>query len=222
MNVEKRIRAVAKGLDKTGVKYCFIGGASCGFYIDDPNASRVRPREDIDCIVDTSSDREFDQFIKQIASLGFEKNNASESQSRWDYNGITVDIVKACRDENGWYPEGIRECEERIMGDVTVRYLSLPYFLASKLEALKQRGTGDLSSSRDFEDIVIVLDGLADISVLNEFPEDVLLFIKESFKSIIKRKDFYDALIGHIDVSPIREKRASRIMDFINNQLIDQ
>ncbi|MDY6787589.1 MAG: hypothetical protein SVK54_05635 [candidate division WOR-3 bacterium] len=221
MNVEKRIRAVAKGLDKAGVNYCFIGGASCGFYIDDPNASKVRPREDVDCIVETSCDREFEQLLKQITSLGFEKNDASESQSRWEYNGIKVDIVPACQDENRWYREGIRKCKERIMGDVTVRYLSLPYFLASKLEALKHRGADDLSSSKDFEDIVIVMDGLKDLSVIMNFPADVIRFIRKEFKSISLREDFYDALVGHIDVSPIREKRAMRIMDFLNNEIIN-
>ena len=222
MNVEKRIRAVAKGLDKTGVNYCFIGGASCGFYIEDPNASKVRPREDIDCIVETNCDREFEKLLKQITSLGFERRNTSGSQNSWDYNGIKVDIVPVFQDENRWYRKGMRHAKEKTMGDVTIKYFPLSYFLASKLEALTSRGNDNLYSSRDFEDIVIVLDGLKDLSVILKFPADVLRFLRSEFKTISHREDFYDALIGHIDVSPIREKRAMRIMDFLNNQLVNQ
>jgi len=40
---------------------------------------------------------------------------------------------------------------------VTINLLDTPYFLATKLAALRNRGLGDLRMSSDFEDIVYIL-----------------------------------------------------------------
>ena len=40
---------------------------------------------------------------------------------------------------------------------VTINLLDTPYFLATKLAALRNRGLGDLRMSSDFEDIVYIV-----------------------------------------------------------------
>lgn len=220
MITEGMIRTIAIALAKTGYRYYFVGGAASVFYIDDKNASRVRPTNDIDCVIEVSTNSEFIAFEKKIKQLGFSRINDEQNICRYQYHDIRVDIIPLKSQqilgfENTWYEKGIKNALSRKMGDVTVKYFPLHYYIASKLEALNNRGINDLMGSRDFEDIIIILDGLDNFDVIKDFPDDVKSYMTEIFSQLVKNTNFIDAVIGHIDMSPVREERAGRIIHFL-------
>ncbi len=47
--------------------------------------------------------------------------------------------------------------------EITIQLVTPVYFLATKLEAYKGRGNGDVLGSRDIEDILHLLDGRAEL-----------------------------------------------------------
>jgi hypothetical protein len=60
---------------------------------------------------------------------------------------------------NRWYNEGFKTAVDYIIDEQnTVKIFAPPYFIASKLEAFKNRGNNDGRQSSDFEDIVYVLE----------------------------------------------------------------
>ena len=62
--------------------------------------------------------------------------------------------------KNKWYPDGYANSEEVLLpSGQPVRIFSLPYFLASKIEAFKDRGKENFLLSPDMEDIIAVLNG---------------------------------------------------------------
>ncbi len=220
MIIENMIRTIALALEKTGYRYYFVGGAASQFYIDDNNSSKVRPTDDIDCVVEIVIYKDFTLFEEKIIKLGFKKKHDSKNICRWKYKNIYVDIIpsefkKILGFTNRWYEEGIENAISKKMGNITIHYFSLPYFMASKMEAYKNRGKGDIFGSTDLEDIIIVMDGIIDLNVFSDFPLKVMNFMHQAFSELMENPRFLDAIIGHIDISPVREKRAMRIYDFM-------
>lgn len=217
---EGMIRTIAIALANTGYNYYFVGGAASVFYIDDDNASKMRPTNIIDCLIEIYGDSEFVEFEEKIKNLGFTPVQNGHNTCRYQYKGILVDMIPSKSKqilgfENKWYEKGIDNALSRNMGDIEIKYFPLHYYIASKLEALNNRGMGDLMSSRDFEDIVIIMDGIECLTIINDFPEEIIHYIKEMLLRITKQSNFRDALIEHIDISPVREQRAQRIIDFM-------
>jgi predicted nucleotidyltransferase len=70
---------------------------------------------------------------------------------------------------NRWYAEALRQATPvEIEAGLTIRLVPAPCFLATKLEALEDRGQDDYLASRDLEDIVALLDGRPELA--NELP----------------------------------------------------
>jgi len=83
---------------------------------------------------------------------------------------------------------------------VTINLLDTPYFLATKLAALHNRGLGDLRTSSDFEDIVYILRNRG--SVLDEVEAAdgrVRQYLGVSFKGLLSSStidEAIDAVLG--------------------------
>lgn len=61
---------------------------------------------------------------------------------------------------NRWYAMGIETAvQHTIAKDLTIRHLTAPLFVATKLEAYLGRGQNDLLRSQDMEDILLLVDG---------------------------------------------------------------
>lgn len=61
---------------------------------------------------------------------------------------------------NRWYAKGIETAlPEQLEDALEIRRLTPPLFVATKLEAYRGRGEGDLIASRDAEDILLLVDG---------------------------------------------------------------
>ncbi len=220
MIIENMIRTIALALENTGYKYYFIGGAASQFYIDDENSSRVRPTDDINCIVEIMVYKDFILFENKIIKLGFERKIDSKNICRWKYKDIYVDIIpseskKILGFTNRWYKKGIENAVGKKMGNITIHYFSLPYFMASKMEAYNNRGESDPFGSTDLEDIIIVMDGIMDLNIFSNFPLNVKDFMSQEFYKLMENPHFIDAIIEHIDISPVREQRAMRVYDFM-------
>lgn len=146
----------------------FLGGCTTALFINDPGAPDVRYTEDVDCIVDVISLSQYHQLEHKLRKLGFKQSISEEVICRWHYDDMILDVMPT--DENilgfgnCWYKEAIRNSEVYSLVDgIDIKVVTAPYFLATKLEAFKTRGKMDFYSSRDFEDIVSVLDGRAEI-----------------------------------------------------------
>lgn len=71
----------------------------------------------------------------------------------------------------------------------TVRIFSAPYFIASKLQAFKNRGNNDGRVSTDFEDIIFVLDNRSTIwEEMKDADDEVRKFLLEEFKTLLNNK----------------------------------
>jgi hypothetical protein len=82
---------------------------------------------------------------------------------------------------------------------LTIRLITAPVFLATKIEAFKGRGHGDFLASHDLEDIITVVDGRA--ALLEEIQacsSDLQVYLGAEFTALMANDSFLDALPGHL------------------------
>jgi predicted nucleotidyltransferase len=196
------LETVAAGFGELVEKVVFVGGIVTVLYMDSPSASEPRPTEDVDCVVDALTYHEYGEFEQLVRKKGFlDDSSPGAPICRKVFKRIKVDIMptkpEAIGFSNKWYPEGTRQRIRHDLPSGTSIYIfSLPYFIASKLEAFLSRGRIDPRQSSDLEDVILVLDASTDPSKdLDKLDEDVRLFVRGVIKDI-RPDDFREVVAG--------------------------
>ncbi|MBK6938640.1 MAG: hypothetical protein IPH13_00325 [Planctomycetes bacterium] len=91
---------------------------------------------------------------------------------------------------------------------LSIRVITAPCFLATKLEAFANRGHGDFVASHDLEDIVEVVNGRPTIeSELSTTHAEVRNFVAQQFETLLGDRDFMGALPGHLESDSTSQAR---------------
>jgi predicted nucleotidyltransferase len=104
---------------------------------------------------------------------------------------------------NRWYRPGFESAVTAILpSGLQLRHLSAPYFMATKLEAFKDRGNNDVYLSHDLEDVIAVVDGREElIHELTAARPDVRDFVAQTLLGILRQPDFTNVLPGIVSQS---------------------
>lgn len=215
-----RLRAVSSALGEWKNKVIFVGGATVSLYASRPLAVSIRPTDDVDVVVELVSLGEFYNMQEHLLKLGFKNDMESPIISRFLYQGLKVDFMPTDPSilgfSNRWYPDGVKTAVEYELNDGSrIKIFTSPYFIASKLEAFKTRGKGDLYGSHDLEDIIFVLDHRDSIEEeLMNADEKIKSYLKQEFGSLLRNKSFEEALLGHVEQSD-QVQRKDRIITIL-------
>lgn len=117
---------------------------------------------------------------------------------------------------NIWYEPALRHASAvTLPGGPSIRVITAPYFLATKMEAFRSRGKMDFQASHDLEDFVAVIEGRENIvREIAESLEDVRDYLAHSAKTLLAEPRFLDVLPGFVldnERVPIIEKRLASI-----------
>lgn len=218
MNSLEMLARIAKGLGPLKDKVVFVGGSTVSLYLTDPGATTVRPTEDVDCVIQVLTRGEYYKLEQELERLGFRHVTEKDAPiCRWSYKGLTTDIMPTegtvLNFKNSWYPDGYEHAIKVILpGGEEVRIFSLLYFLASKIEAFKDRGHGDFLTSPDMEDIITVLDGSETIAEeITTAPAKVKKFLSGKFREFLRDERFIESLEGNLRSPAGTAARVERI-----------
>lgn len=212
----------AEGLGPLKDEVVFVGGATIELYLTGPSSLPVRTTDDVDCVVEVATRSDFHKLEERLRGLGFRHPQTSKAPiCRWEFKGILVDVMpiegSILGFTNRWYPEGF---ENRISSTLPdgrqIWIFSLPYLVASKLEAFKGRGHGDFMASSDMEDIVTVIDAAGNFQEqIATTPSSVKAYLRAQFRTLLADENFLDGLEGHLPpaAGPGRVARARAILD---------
>ena len=102
---------------------------------------------------------------------------------------------------NIWYPEGFEHAVNFEIDELSVvKILSAPYFIATKLEAHKDRGQNDGRSSQDFEDIIYVLENRKVVwNEINNSSENLKNYLRTEFRNLLKNPHLLEWIDGHVE-----------------------
>jgi hypothetical protein len=207
------LELVARKLDTLNEKIVYLGGCTTALFIDDPLSLDVRPTVDVDCIIDVISLGQYYEFEEQLKEKGFYLSLNDEVTCRWHFDDLILDVMpteeKILGWGNRWYKEAIKHAiDHQITNDLTIKSVTAPYFLATKLEAFKSRGNNDFLGSHDFEDIITVIAGCIEIAdEVNTSSDNLKSYLKLVFGELLNNDQFMQSLPGHVTDGPVTMQR---------------
>jgi predicted nucleotidyltransferase len=213
------VRKVAERLGDMADEVVFLGGATAGLLITTPRTAAVRPTKDVDIIVEVGTWGEYAQLLERLRERGFREDTEEGAPlCRWVVDGIKVDVMPVDEEvlgfSNRWYQAAVSAAITYAFGDeLTVRLVTGPCFLATKLEAFLERGDGDYQLSHDIEDVIAVVDGRTEL--LDEFESadpEVRDFLQQKVSELLNDDNFCNAVPGHMPGDPGSQARVPGIL----------
>jgi predicted nucleotidyltransferase len=198
-----RIKVVARALQELNQPVVFVGGATVALYAD-AAAPEARPTDDVDVVIELASCGGYAGLEEKLRAIGFTNDTSSRVICRYKIQGITVDMMPTQPDiigfSNKWYPEGFAQAIPINLDGQEVKIFSLPYFLATKLEAFKNRGQQDYRTSSDFEDLVYILENNTTIAqTLAATSSELQHYLKIEFARLLADSEFEEGLYAHLE-----------------------
>lgn len=208
----RMVADVAKALQDLNEKMVFVGGAVISVYTDDPAADEIRPTSDIDMAIKLTTYADWVKLSSRLLELGFNPNPEGHATCSFLFNDIEIDIMPsqpgALGSTNRWYEPGFESLQEIKVNEQTIQVLSAPYFIATKFEAFRSRGT-DYRTSHDFEDVIYIIDNRTSI-VEEVLQADAVVrqYIREECTKILSDRNFPEIISVHIHPIMLSERLA--------------
>jgi len=208
MLLKDQIKTVALGLQPIVDEFVFVGGAIVECYVTRSAAEEARQTDDIDIVVELAHYEKFGVLQEKLIAGGFNPDSTSKVICRYRFKGIIVDIMPDNEAilgfSNRWYTDGIRHAQTFPIDDLTIKIFPAPIYLASKIEAYRQRGASDKRLSSDFEDIVYVLENRPEIvDEVIASRSDVRDYIVEFMTSLLHESDVNEGIRAVLGYSPL-------------------
>lgn len=202
------LTSIANAMGALREQVVFVGGCATGLLITQPLVADARATEDVDAIVEVASLVGYHALAEKLMAQGFKQTMADNTPPfRWYWNGMQLDLVpldeKVLGFANRWYKPGFEAAATATLpSGLQLRHLSSPYFMATKMEAFKDRGNNDVYLSHDLEDVITLVDGREElINELTSAPQDVREFVAQTVVGILRHTDFTNALPGIVSQS---------------------
>ncbi len=168
----------------------FVGGCATGLLVTDEALNGVRTTYDVDAIVEVASYAEYQSVADKLRELGFHEDTSEGAPiCRWVQGGVVLDVMpfdtEALGFSNRWYRAAMEASTVvSLNSEVSIRLVTAPYFIATKLEAFKGRGKGDFSTSHDLEDMITIVDGRPSTCEEIALASDVRDYVAKNIKNL--------------------------------------
>ena len=205
---------VALALGELRESLVFVGGCATGLLVTSVRAQPIRMTDDVDLVAHVTSKQDYHQLEKRFTALGFVHDVSADAPiCRWRCKDVTVDLMPTLPNilgfHNRWYPMAVETAKAFVLSDgVTIRLITAPLFLATKIEAFKGRGQGDFLASHDLEDIITVVDGRATLlQEVHASSHELQRYLGAEFTAWLASEGFVTALPGHLPGDQASQQR---------------
>lgn len=199
------MESVVAELDDLAEGMTLVGGCLTPLLVTDPAAPPPRPTLDIDLVVELTTAAAYDRLSREMRQRGFQPGLHSDGPiCRFRKGAIVVDLLPTSPDVlgfgNRWYPLAATTASRiALPSGHRLRHATAPCFLATKIVAFHDRGRGDYLSSRDFEDIVAVVDGRPELAAeMAAAPDDLRTWVRAELSDMVRNRGFADSLHGMV------------------------
>lgn len=233
MSVELIERAAAALGKELLSEVAFLGAAALPLWITDEAAPAPRATRDVDVIVEVGSRVAYYRLGDGLRERGFEENPAAGQVCAWRHRptGLELDVMPTEAEilgfANDWYPDALHAAiDVTLPSGAVIRAVPPLYLLATKLEAFRGRGRDaagdpDYLGSRDFGDIVTLIDGRPELGrELGEADPALRLYLADQFAAMQADFRFESGVAGALMPDPASQGRRPLVLDRIQ-QVID-
>ena len=182
-----------------------VGGCATGLLVTSVRSEMIRPTLDVDLVLEVVTKKDYRRTEHALRGRGFINDQSPEAPiCRWRFEEIIVDLMPMTPEVLGfgncWYPHAVALAEKVALPDgQPLRLISAPVFLLTKFEAFRARGSTDLLSSHDLEDIMTVVDGREELEgEISKAPEEIQAAIREQFDELISDARLVEAMAGFL------------------------
>jgi hypothetical protein len=219
VNIEL-LELAAAALDDLLPEVAFVGGATVELWITDPGAPPVRATNDVDVVVEVTTRSEFHAFEERLRKRGFGPDLEDGIICRWRHrdHGLILDAMPTdpaiLGFANRWQAAALPHAINRILpSGTTIRAIPPSYLLATKLEAFNGRGNNDFLASRDFADVIALLDGRDELpDEIAHSDADVRHYLADEFRRLLQHPRFLDGVHGALLPDAASQERAEAIV----------
>lgn len=222
MNPEnlRMLELAAKHLADLHDDVVFVGGATVELWITDEAAPEFRPTDDIDVIVEITTRQDYYRLEERLRKIGFHNDYESGVICRFKQpeSELVLDVMPTEASilgfENRWQAEAFAHAlEVSLPGGRAIRAIPPPFLLATKLEAFRARGKFDFYGSRDFGDVVTLIDGREELTrEVTEAPAALRDYVAEQLGELCKHQNFDQGLEGALPSSPETRDRVDLVI----------
>jgi len=203
----------------------FLGGASIHLWVSDPAAPATRATDDVDVISAITTRVGYYTLGERLVERGFREASESRVICRWRHSesALVLDVMPQEESvlgfSNSWYQHALETAVERELPSGTrIRAARPPSILATKLAAWRGRGKGDLLRSLDLHDVLVLIDGRAELrDELDTEPERLRSYVADELAAVAEHPYFGDllesAMHGYGTLAPARAQRLRRAVD---------
>ncbi len=205
-----QLEAAVEALGELNERVVFMGGASVALWLTDAAGRRPRVTDDVDVIAEVRTLAEYTAFQEALRARGFAEDIDSGVMVRWQHAGLGVvlDALPAAERLAGFSDRWLKDALAAAVpialpSGARIRAIPPPWLVVLKLEAFGDRGDDDCMSSRDFEDIVLLLDAREELlDEMGELPPAAQRFVREELQRIRRLPTFtygFEGAIGGPD-----------------------
>ena len=183
----------------------FVGGVALGLLITDKAAAPIRGTDDVDVIAEITTYVDYIAFSERLRGADFTEDAGEDPIAcRWHTNGLTLDVLPLSKDVLGytniWYEGALKNAVSLVLpGGQSIRVITAPFFLGTKMEAFRGRGKNDFLASHDLEDFVAVIEGRP--TILKEIEESVTelrIYLADAARILLSETRFLEVLPGYV------------------------
>jgi len=182
-----------------------VGGCLTPLLITDHAAPPPRVTVDVDLVVEVVTNSAYDRLSQTVRARGFHQGADPEDPiCRFRKATIIIDLLptdpRVLGFGNRWYSLAAATASKVVLpSGRELRHASAPCFLATKIVAFRDRGDGDYLASRDFEDIVAVVDGRSELlAELAAAPAELRFWVRSELAEMVSSRGFIDSLPGMV------------------------
>lgn len=199
--LEDAARKLAPFLDEI----VFVGGVTLGLLITDEAAAPIRGTTDVDVIAEISTYADYIEFSERLRRAHFTEDQGEDPLTcRWHNGTLTLDVLALSKDVLGftniWHEPALHHASPLTLpSGTTIRVITAPFFLATKMEAFRGRGKRDFLASHDLEDFVAVIEGREKVGQeIAESPHALQDYLAQASMALLAEPRFLDALPGFV------------------------
>jgi predicted nucleotidyltransferase len=182
-----------------------VGGCATGLLVTGPRSQPIRPTLDVDLVAEVTSIHDYHEIERRLLLCRFRHDTLPDAPiCRWVGHGVTIDLMPSqpgiLAFHNRWYPSAVASARLlSLPGGRMVRLVTAPVFVATKIEAFRDRGRADYLASHDLEDVITIVDGRAVLAhELEESESELRAFVSDAFDALLHEQRFIDSLPGHL------------------------
>lgn len=196
----------------------FVGGATISLWITDPAAPPPRPTKDVDVIVEVATRADYQAFEERLRAAEFADDGKVICRWRHRSNGLILDAMPTNAAllgfENRWQRESFPHAVEvKLPSGTHIRAVPPPFLVATKLEAHLRRGGGDLLGSRDFADIVALVDGRAELAAeVRAAPTHLGRYLETTLTSLLSDDRILEGIQAQLLPDVASQQRAEGVV----------